>query len=619
MALLPTLPLIPGESLTSYVNRVAKFHCNLSLTKFLRFFEISQQELLRPEPETLRRISDLTGQPAEDLANMSFLRAGTRLLTIMGETVHSEFTDLSTRPLCPECLLEDLGADSTSGGMPVGRLEWQMQPVRVCGKHGVVLQARNASTYVDRFRLLPELSAERAMLDEMMSKAQFHKPSRLQTYAIDRLNGCVGPAWLDEQRLDYAARACEMLGVILVAGTHIDLRAVTDAQWSAAGDLGFSYAMDGAEGIYAGLQVAFDQFVSKNAKGGPQKAFGRFYQWLQFNKNKKPAGPIRDVARDFILDHFSIEPGTNLMGDIVNERRVHSASSLARESGDHPKTINRAIILAGLADGDTEKVTATMTFDAKAAEELMDRIRTSISVRGLEGYLNCNRVQAQQLVRTGILPRLLPDGPRVVGSLKNVSRESADEFLEALMGEAKVVSTASEGALDIVAAAEKSRWPAIDIVRGILSGLFETVEVVSPSLKFKGILVDPREVRATLERNQLQGYIGVKEAVELLGMRQPNLNTLLRIRKADGSRYITERIVTNAKDVPVRLFPVEEIEQFLRDYVSLKEIADREKLSSKVMRAKIDGWGVAPITEGFELGRIWYRRVDLETADLENA
>ncbi len=37
----------------------------------------------------------------------------------------------------------------------------------------------------------------------------------------------------------------------------------------------------------------------------------------QFNKNNRPAGPIGDVAREFILDHFPIEAGTKLMGSVV--------------------------------------------------------------------------------------------------------------------------------------------------------------------------------------------------------------------------------------------------------------------------------------------------------------
>ena len=614
MALLPILPLISGESLTSYVNRIASFHCDLSLAEFLRFFEISQQDLLGPGHETLVRISNLTGQPSEDLKKMGFLRIGDRQVVINGEVVDSQFFDLSKRPLCPACLLEDLGEASVSQGLPVGRLEWQMQPVRVCVKHGVVLQVRKVMKYSDRFRFLPELSADRTFLESMVGDAVEHQPSRLQQYVTDRIAGGSGPNWLDGQPLDLASRACEMLGVIQVVGTHVDLRAVTEAQWSEAGDLGFSYAVNGVDGVKACLQVALDLYVSKNLKGGPQMAFGRFYQWLQFNKNNRPAGPIRDVAREFILDHFPIEAGTNLMGTIVDKQRFHSVYSLARKTGDHPKTINRAVILTGLAEGDLEKASASIVFEAEAAESLMDRVRTSISVSALEGYLNCNRVQAQQLARTGILPRLLPEGRKSLGVLTGIAREDADEFLDKLVGAAESVTSASEGMSDIVAAAETSRWPAMDIVRGILSGLFTKVEVVKPELKFKGILVDPVEVRMTLKRNQLKGCVGVEEAVQLIGMPQQGLNNLVRMRNADGEPYISERMMNNAKGVPVRLFALDEIEAFRRDHISLTEIAEAESCYPKIMKVKLDDRGLVPVAPRYELGRFWYRRADLKVA-----
>lgn len=613
MALLPVLPLISGESLTSYVNRVAAFHCNLGLEGFLRFFEISQQDLMSPRQEALDRISDLTGQAVDELVKTSFLRVGNRQLTINGEAVHSEFMDLTSRPLCPECLLADIEGDSLSGGMPVGRLEWQMQPVRVCGKHRLVLQAQRVTKHSDRFRFLPELSADRTALESMMANAVQQQPSRLQKYVTDRIAGNVGTEWLDGQPLDLAARACEMLGIIHVVGTHIDLRAVTDAQWSEAGDLGFSYAVDGVDGVHACLQVAFDLYVSKNLKGGAQMAFGRFYQWLQFNKSNRQAGPIREVAREFILDHFPIDPGTNLMGSVVGERRIHSAHSLARETGDHPKTVNRSVIMAGLADGDTEKVNAAMVFDAKAAESLMERIRTSISVRGLETYLNCNRVQAEQLVRTGVLPSLLPEGSKARGAMKGVARESADEFLGKLMRVAENVPAASDGMLDIVAAAEVSRWPAMDIVRGILSGLFAKVELVDADLKFKGVLVDPLEVRQALERNQVEGYVGTEDAASMIGMPLQGLYNLSRMQKPSGAPYLVERVVENAKGKPVRLFSTDEILAFRKEHISLMDIAEAESFSSKVMKMKLDGRRMVPVAPKYELGRVWYRREDLKS------
>ena len=241
----------------------------------------------------------------------------------------------------------------------------------------------------------------------------------------------------------------------------------------------------------------------------------------------------------------------------------------------------------------------------------MDRIRTAITVSGLESYLNCNRVQAQQLTRQGILPSLLPRSEKGLGAFSSIAREDADEFLAKLMGAAEAVPVVSEGMLDIIAAAELSRWPAMDIVRGILSGLFAKVEIVDADLKFKGVLVHPLEVRQVLQRNQVSGYVGIEDAVTMIGMPQQGLNNLVRMCKPDGSPYLVELSVKNAKGKPVRLFSMNEIHAFREEHISLKDIAEAETFSPKVMKMKLDGRGLLPVGPKYELGRLWYRREDL--------
>ncbi|MFD1807948.1 hypothetical protein ACFSHQ_06590 [Gemmobacter lanyuensis] len=182
----------------------------------------------------------------------------------------------------------------------------------------------------------------------------------------------------------------------------------------------------------------------------------------------------------------------------------------------------------------------------------MSRIRNSIPARDLQEYLNCNRVQAEQLVRTGTIPRLMPNSLKASGVLKNVALADADAFLNRLMGAATKVQAPSEGMLSIVDAAEASRWPVIDIINGILSGMFAKVEFVDPALKFKAVLVDPREVREILTRAKSEGGVGFDEAARILDMPIHGLNALSRMRRADGAAYVEERSVANAKGIGVR-------------------------------------------------------------------
>ena len=253
-----------------------------------------------------------------------------------------------------------------------------------------------------------------------------------------------------------------------------------------------------------------------------------------------------------------------------------------------------------------------MVFDAKASEKLMQDIRNSISVTTLEEYLNCGRTLAQDLVKVGIVERLLPENDKISGVLKSVNRESADKLLHRLMQASEIVPLASDGMMSIFSAAEVSRWPTLDIVRGILSGMFKRVEMIDPNLKIKGLLVNPVDVRQALQHSQIEGYIGFEDAVVMIGMAPEALNKTLQMQKQDGSPYLGVHVVNNAKGIPVRLFSVDELQAFSREYVSLKECAEVEMTSPLAMKIKLDERGIMPIAPKYKLGRIWYRREDLD-------
>ncbi|MFV1875332.1 hypothetical protein [Nioella sp.] len=415
---------------------------------------------------------------------------------------------------------------------------------------------------------------------------------------------------MDEQPLDLAARACEMLGVIISEGAHCNLNTLPDAAWHRAGHVGFEFTAHGEAGIREALQSLFDQFVDDGLKGGPQKVFGRLYQWLQFNKNARPKGPIRDVVCDFIMDRFPLEIGDDLFGEPVVVRRVHTVGSLARVTGQHPKTLNRAVVLTGLADGDPDVSLGVRGFDAAAGEALARRIETAVPVLALPKFLNCNRTQAEQLVRTGMIPRI-SDLDEATGVLKGVALEHAESFLTNLMSKATHVAAPSYGMQDILTASVTSRWPVIDIVGALVSGGLSRVEVVDPALKFKGVLVDPAEVATAMANQTASGLISLERAVELIGFSPLAAVAVLNMTAPDGDDYIPKHVVTNAKGVGVRMFRESEVQSFRDNHVGLVELAAREGMTPKSMKAILSEKGIYPLPARQAAVPNIYRKSDL--------
>ncbi|WP_299415780.1 TniQ family protein [uncultured Sulfitobacter sp.] len=612
MALLPLLPVIAGESLTSYMARIAKFHCDSDVYSFLSMFELSRQDVMFPSEEVIERISLLTGQGEAVLKRMTFLRQGGRVRTICGETVHSEFANLEQTSFCPACLLEDGHADSASAGMRVGRIGWLIEPSRTCPNHGILLRRYKNLTYSKKFQLMSDVAPNDNELREMVANSDKQKTSELQSYIQQRLEGVSGSPWLDNQQIDQASRACEMLGVILTAGTHCNLKKISQAEWNEAGDLGFGFASRGEEGIREGLRLAFDRFIERDLHGGPQKVFGRLYQWLQFNTNGKEFGPIRGVVREFIVENFVLEIGMNLLGSPVEQQAIHSVYSLSQKTGMHPKTINRAAVYSGLVQGDPDRSLAHLTFDAKAGEELVLKMQNALPTLRIPEYLNCNRVQAQQLVRSGVIPRIGKGLAGATGVLKHVAKEDLDQFLDRIVGQATQVDCATDGLFDIVSTAEIARWPVLDIVNGILAGAFSKLEIVDVDLKFKGILMDPNEVCEVLSEKLPTGQVSANEAARILGMNTYNLRNLAKLLDPDGKPYLTEHFIKkNSKGVQVSVFMVDELLAFLRTHVSLKDYAEMHIFSPKVMKMKLDGRGLKPIVADHSLGRFFYRKADI--------
>lgn len=611
MPLLPAVPILGDESLTSYLHRTAKFHAKRHLFAFLDMLEIARNALTSPDEATISRVSHVTGMPISWIERITIRPLGARQRTLAGESFHAEFANFDQTTFCPACLLEDGENGSPSRGMRVGRFAWQIETVRSCTKHGIALYRRPNAELSEKLQVMDDVAPNDDELKKLVEAAYELQPSRLQAYVVGRLAGAPGPAWLDDQPIDLSARACEMLGVILTNHPDVTLPTVTTAGWSEAGDVGFGFASCGEEGVRNGLQVAMDRFVAGGGRGGPQKAFGKLYKWLQFNKNAKPLGAIRDVTRDFILDHFPIEVGSDLFGEPVARQRVHSAHSLAEATGEHPKTLFRAAVLSGLCGGDPAHVVAHQTFDAAAGEVLADRIKNSISTVKLPGYLNCNRVLAQQLVRGGVIPKLLPDDPQATGVLKHIAMEDVDAFLARLMGRVQVVSAPTYGMTDLFDAAEVSRWPIVDIVTGILDGTLSRAETVDQSLKIKGILVDPVEVRMVLSRQKSADRVGADEAARVLGMHRQAFANLARLKRPGGEPYLRHELIKNGKGASVTVFMSEDLARFRDEHVSLKDFAAARSFAPKAMKAKLDAQGVMPILPSHDLGRFYYRRADM--------
>ena len=198
--------------------------------------------------------------------------------------------------------------------------------------------------------------------------------------------------------------------------------------------------------------------------------------------------------------------------------------------------------------------------------------------------------------------------------MKLVAREDADTFLSRLLAASGAMDSDREicsSMIDIAAAAEISRWPVVDIVDGILAGRFKSVACPKPELRFKGVLVDPAEVRAVLGRQLCDDHISVDEAARLLDLLPVGVLSLAKCRDAAGEPYLREDFVLNTKGTRKRMFLKADVQKFLKEHIALRDVASVGGIAPRWMKPQLDARGIAPIAPHRGIGRLYYRRSDL--------
>lgn len=611
MHLVPVLHMLDGETVMSWCGRLARYHAGTTSHRWLETMQLSRQDVTNCTDYCVERLSRITGIAPQRIREGAYLQQGDRTFLYRSQHFGPHFAMKSWTTYCPSCLLEDGEQFSPSTGLRVGRVVWMFAPIRACPKHGIELVRVPNSLFSQQFQDMALVAPEDELLARQAADARHVKASPLQIYVEERFAGASGPSWLDGQRIDQAAKACEMLGACMEFGAHRSHDSLTVDEWIRAGTAGFKAAASGVAGIRQGLEQIFTRSRHTKSKGGPQAAFGRLYEWVQFKRSQQDRGPIREIFRDFILDTIAVDPGTNLFGERVGHRRLHSVRSLSLATGMHSKTLNRALVRAGLIpSGNENRVDDWACVDVEA-EAFVSQIRNSLPIKKIPTYLNCNRTQAQALVRQGFLRQLCPGLGGRGGVLTGVPIEELDRFLIAFRALGQGVSSARSGMMDVIEASEIVRLPVVDIVRLVFAGKLETIELLPERLRFRSVLVDPDEVRANTTFLGNEFGLSQDEVAAQFGLISTQVNQLRKAVDGDGRPVLKGVPVPNARGTIRYRYPYEEICRFSKFYVKLGDHAKELGVSSRAMKRTLVERGIEPILAPKRLKAEYYRRTDL--------
>jgi hypothetical protein len=338
----------------------------------------------------------------------------------------------------------------------------------------------------------------------------------------------------------------------------------------------------------------------------PARAFGTLYARLNLKDSTKDPGPIKALVREVAFETMALGEGEVVLGELLKQRRFHTAASLARTHGLDTRTLRHLLVADGVISAD-RRASDDLPFDATTGDALAVRAKTAVPISALPYHLGCTRPQAQQIVAAGLLRPLVEDPAASHGILRcAVPRSDVEALLDALHARAPEIPSVPDETVSIAKAAEKTRRSSAEILRLLLEGDFPGA--VRPKgtrgIKAIRISVDVLPVQIPAERPG----IGVTAFFKDLGLSHAEgarliaLSTTVPLLRpvSDGGRT-SRRARLRADDVQV----------FKTTYVTLSQLCratgrHHQTVARSLFRAEVKP-ALDPKLLGFDL----YRRADI--------
>lgn len=608
--LYPTVPVADGESPASHVSRLARCNFVRSARQFCSDMGFSFQHVVDGDRETLKGIADLAWMSPDALLLNALVRApdGWRL---RGERLTKPSLRRDRLHVCPACLAADVATSGHPAALAVyGRVTWLISHVRTCPLHGVALVEVGGDLDRDTvhdFSARVGPASER--LERLADAAERRPASALENYLLGRLAGAPSPSpWLDGLEFHAAAKFCEMLGAVALHGRTPQLNGLSDADWQAAGGVGFDIASGGEAGVWEflrGLQTSY-----RCAKGGKEKAnafFGRLYQWLA-NAADPSFEPLRDLIRRYAVENMALAPDDLLFGQPVEKRRLHSLYTASREYGIHPTRLRNILASRGMLPPDhADRTDNLVYFGAEIAGGLLAKLADSISLKVVEKYLNAGRVHARLLADNGLIVPVVTGGAPGIGD-HAFARADLDAFMARLLAGTVPVAEPTDKVCDIPKAAKLSNCGGMEVVRLILDRKLVWVGRRTDVGGYLSILVDASEVKRLVRGLPFDGMA--------LIVVERELKSSYYVVKAlvEHGHLPVRRVLNPASRHAIQLVDRKDLEAFRAKYVALAELAAERGVNLRKVLVELRDMGVHPALDPAIYKARFYRRKDIVSA-----
>lgn len=597
------LPFNAGETIASYCSRLSAACGYRHARSFGNDLGFRFQGLVVGDEPDVQKFASVLDVPTSSLSP-GVIVTENRMNTVSGQKLSRALMERYRLRLCPLCVRDDeRSLGGRRGFRAYGRIEWLVCSIRTCEMHGTKLitpTGEDARQFLHDFAA--NLAIAAANIEHLLSQTEPMKADHLQSYVQARLRGAqTGSPWLDTLPLYVAIRLCEIVGGSQRHGIRFQAKDLSDRDLSVCAGAGYDLLSGGADELRNWLIRKSASFYRKNSDLGGRFLFGRLYEKVAYETADNAYDPIREMMRDVAINNLPLGPGEEFFGPVI-ERRIHSVHSASREYDIHPARLAKLLAAAGFITPETSKRTyEKILIDAHTMEAFVMEAKKGLSGVEAKTALNAQGTQFQQLVRLGYIKPNVTD--ETGSALTN--RYSPSDIEEFLL---KLRSAMTCGDNDDLVDLQQARKRAIcsfgELIDLLLNNKLERVAFASGEHGLAAVRVDVDEIKQhTAGANH--DCIPIHKLVKLM----PSSSKIIRVLLAE------KRIPTVELRNPVtrnlqKYVAQEDFDTFMREFVSLGNIATRVNLRTWTVERELRHYGVVPVYVAG--GMPFYRRADAE-------
>ncbi|TAX38908.1 hypothetical protein ELI05_08030 [Rhizobium leguminosarum] len=590
------VPFNIGETVASYCSRVAAACGYENGRKFATQHGFRFQGLAVGNEDDLGEFASLLGASRESLSRGVVLTKD-RITSLSGVEFSYSMAHRRRLRFCPACVLRDEEQGSgRRGHRAYGRMEWLAGPIRVCREHGFMLVELKPHPSPDLAHdFASKLAFEREIIPSLAETAFQMEPDSLQGFVESRMrSGPNGNSWLDAFPIYVVVRLCETVGAVARYGIGVRHSEVSDEGWSECAGTGFDILRGGEKDFKEFLVGLLERFYETASDMGGPSLFGPIYRMLADKSSGDAFEPIREIMRDVVLSEIPLGPGNEFFGP-VTERRVHSVYSASRDFRIQPARLRSVLIRSGIVDeAASDRTFNRILVPVETMESVAAEINSALSFKDTAVRLGLDRSKLSSVIECGVLRTFEAATAAKHGSNVNLTVLTTATFrvgdVDDLLRRLDTLPTVqpSSALLPIGPTARKTNSKNGDIIRILLDGGLREVARVPDEVGFASVRLDPNEVRE-LTKGEDHGCYSFREVQMTIPVSNPVLHSLI-----EGGHIATVERMNPSKHFMQVVVEPDELERFMRKYVSLNSLAGQQRMTTQSLEARFRRHGIQP-------------------------